>query len=250
MPKNYDHVSGDSNLGDESARDLSALSQHIGEWWGEGKVWHEIISEFVHVDVHEIPPSEARPYHTLITTGMSDRAMKAPDGSTETSYCELMLMLPPEWPLTAEAFEDDRNYWPVRHLKQTARFPHMVETWVWYGHTVGNGSDLEPVAPGLPFVGFALSIPMHCEQGARSRTIREGKTVHFFALIPLHEAELRYAWEHGTQALFEKLDAAEVDEVVDITRPCVITGKRGVANAEASKPSLLDRARKWFKGGN
>ncbi len=148
MPRNYDGPSGDPNLGDDSAADLTALEQHIGEWWGEGTVFHEIVSEYVHVDVHHCPPGPERPYHILVTTGMSDRAMITPEGCEDFSHCELLLALPPEWPLEQKAFENERNFWPIRHLKQTARFPHVVETWLWYSHTVGNGNELTPVAPG------------------------------------------------------------------------------------------------------
>lgn len=245
MPKNYDTPSGDPNLGDDSSQDLAALSQHIGEWWGEGVVFHEIVSEYVHVDVHTCPPTAERPYHVLVTTGMSDRAMAAPEGFAQHRHCELMLALPPTWPMDQDSFQEERNWWPLRHLKQTARFPHVYETWLWYSHTVGNGNDLTPVAPGVPFVGFALSIPTLCPDGARKSRIREGKEVHFFALIPLHEAEIKFAWEHGTAALFEKLDDAGVNELVDVTRPCVITG-RSVATDAPARATFTEQIKRWF----
>ena len=248
MPKNYDEPSGDPNLGSESAQDLAALSNHIGEWWGDGMVWHEIVSEYAHIDVHSIPPSDAHPYHVLITTGMSDRPMVRKEGATDCRHCELIISLPPDWPLDQKSFRNEKNYWPIRHLKQTARFPHVFTTWLWYGHTVGNGDDLTPVHPDIPFVGFALSTPLRCPEGARKLRIREGKEVHFFSLVPLYEAELKFAWEHGTSELFKRLDDAGVDEVVDITRPCVITGKRPLALPKMpSTPSLIQRLSRWWQ---
>jgi PAS domain-containing protein len=41
---------------------------------------------------------------------------------------ELLVCLPADWPVTEEAFEDERNYWPVRWLKQVARFVHEYKT--------------------------------------------------------------------------------------------------------------------------
>jgi hypothetical protein len=245
MPRHYDNVSGDPNLGDESARDLAALSQHIGEWFGEGMVWHEIVSEFVHLDVHAIPPSTDRPYYTLITTGMSDRPMPAPEGQEEHRHCELMMALPASWPMDEESFKDERNYWPIRHLKQTARFPHMVETWLWNGHTVGNGNDLTRVVPSAPFVGFALATPTLWPETARRKFIRKGKDVSFFALIPLYEAELKFAWENGIAALFEKLDAAGVTEIVQVTRACVIT--RRCPPVENVRRGWAQRLHNWLR---
>ena len=252
MPRNYDGPSGDPNLGDDSSADLVALSQHIGEWWGDGMVFHEIVSEYVHLDVYSCPPTAERPYHLLVTTGMSDRAMPAPEGYEERQYCELLLGLPSSWPLDQASFEDERHYWPVRHLKSTAKFPHIVETWLWFGHTVGNGNELTPVAPGVPFVGFALARPWLSPEGSHRRVIRAGKEVYFFALIPLYEAELNFARESGTLALFEKLEAAGVNEIVDITRPCVITGRRPprLSPPTPRAPSLRDRIRRWFGRGS
>lgn len=36
-------------------------------------VWHELVSDLVHLDVHVAEPTPARPYYTVVTSGMSDR---------------------------------------------------------------------------------------------------------------------------------------------------------------------------------
>ena len=51
------------------------VQRHLGPI---DKVWHEILSDTVHLDVHHLPPSPGRNYHTLVTTGMSDLPMNAP----------------------------------------------------------------------------------------------------------------------------------------------------------------------------
>jgi hypothetical protein len=247
MPRNYHHASGDPNLGDESAQDLASLSQHIGEWWGEGMVWHEIVSEYVHLDIHTIPPAKESPYHTLITTGMSDRAMHPPEGAESCGYCELLMALPATWPLDADAFKQEYYYWPLRHLKQTARFPHVVETWLWLNHTVGNGNDLDPVTAEAPFAGFMLATPKLSPAGAHQRSIRENKNVHFFALIPLYEAEIKFAWAHGSDDLRERLEAHGVTELIDVSRPCVITGRKPPGRRlKGRSKSIRDRFRSWW----
>src|SRR5262245_45453724 len=115
---------------------IELISDHIGRHYGKiAVVWHEIISDLVHVDVHWVQPTAERPYHTLVTSGMSDRPMTVPAGAEEHRYAELMLSLPADWPLSSEAFQDDSNYWPVRLLKMLARFPHEYDTWMCFGHT-------------------------------------------------------------------------------------------------------------------
>lgn len=165
MPRHYDNPEGDPDLGDESAHDLEILSNHISRWWGdEPEVFHEIVSEYVHIDLHIVPATTERPYHVVITSGMSDRAMTAKDGTNY--YCELLLALPPDWPIRKEDFNDERFWWPFRHLKQTARFPHVFKTCLWYGHTVSNEDPPQPFHETALYSGGILSIPTLCPKEA------------------------------------------------------------------------------------
>jgi len=60
---------------------IEQISDHVERHIGPiESVFHEIISDTVHVDVHFVPPTEARPWTTLVTSGMSDRPMAAPEG--------------------------------------------------------------------------------------------------------------------------------------------------------------------------
>ena len=92
------------------------IRTHIGK---VDVVWHELISDLVHIDVHHVPPSPERDFHTLITTGMSDHPMNVPLVAQDFQYAELMIYLPASWPcrfeLGAESeLSDERNYWPIR----------------------------------------------------------------------------------------------------------------------------------------
>lgn len=96
-------------IGDEE--NIEHISDHIQEHIGPIEmVFHEIISDVVHVDLHWVKPTRDKPYHTLVTSGMSDLPMTVPDGAENFRYAELMLSLPPEWPMTMDAFKDERNY--------------------------------------------------------------------------------------------------------------------------------------------
>ena len=220
MPQRYDDPRGDPGLGDESARDLAVLSNHINRWWGDvPEVFHEIVSEYVHIDLHIVPASSERPYHVAITTGMSDRPMT---GGGRDRYCELLLALPPDWPIRKSDFSDEKFWWSFRQLKQTARFPHVFKTCIWYGHTVSNGDPPQPFHETAPYCGGILSFPPLCRDEARSIHVREGKEVFFFAFLPLFERELRFAWEKGSEALFDELDRIGLTELIQTGRECAV----------------------------
>jgi hypothetical protein len=220
--KRYGPPIGNPELGRESTHDLRALDAHITKWWGEPEVFHEIASDYVHIDLYIVPAASDRPYQSVITTGMSDRPMTVPDDAQDCRYAELVLALPPDWPITQEQLSDERAWWPFRHLKQTARFPHVYETFLWYGHTVANEDPPQPYAPGVPFCAAILSFPVLCPQEAWRLKVRDDKEVTFLAFLPIYDSELHFAWERGSDALFERLDDADVCELVQPSRPSVV----------------------------
>ncbi len=127
--------------GDSIEKISAHIEKHIGEIT---HVFHEILSDQVHIDVHHIALTLARNYHTFVSSGMSDKAMSVPEGREEFRFAELMLALPADWPISDEAFKKENNYWPIRWLKILARLPHEYDTWLEYGHTVPNGDPAKP----------------------------------------------------------------------------------------------------------
>lgn len=67
-----------------------------------------------------IPPAVDRPFHVLVTSGMSDLAMTVPEGMEFFRRAELMIALPADWPIEGPRFEDEQGYWPIR-LAEDAR---------------------------------------------------------------------------------------------------------------------------------
>ena len=74
------------------------------------------------IDMHVMPPADDRPRATVITSGMSRWPMQ---GAPENyARAELVIALPPDWPLEHSAFEDERNWWPLRLLQNLSHLPH------------------------------------------------------------------------------------------------------------------------------
>ena len=58
---------------------VDRIARHIERCLGPVEsVFHELISDQVHLDVHWVKPTRGRPYHFLVTSGMSDRPMPVP----------------------------------------------------------------------------------------------------------------------------------------------------------------------------
>src|SRR5688572_10038263 len=192
-------------FGDED--NIAAIGAHIEKHVGPpDQVFHELVSDLVHVDVHMVAPSRRRNWYTLVTSGMSDRAMHVPEGAEELRYAELSIALPPTWKLDEESFKDETNYWPVRWLKMLARFPHEYETWLGEGHTIPTGDPPESYAPNTKLCCMMLASSALADEGFDSLELSD-RVVHFWSLIPLYKEEMNYKLKHGFEPLLEQLAA-------------------------------------------
>lgn len=211
--RNVEVAEGDEAL---DAAVTAHLTQHVGE---PGEVWHELVSPSAHIDVHTVPASADRPFHLLMTAGMSSRPMKTPPGAEGNEYAEIVLALPKDWPLTREAFAEERNYWPMRWLKQLARLPHEFDTWLWYGHTVPNGDPPRPFADDTQLCGFILIPPLGAPKGFDAFPHPRGGIIRVMQAFPLHREEMDLKLAKGTEALVNALDEQGIPFVLDKKRP-------------------------------
>jgi hypothetical protein len=198
---------------------IQLIERHIEKHLGEPElVFHEIISDLVHIDVHIIPPRPERNFYTLVTTGMSARAMKVPEGLEELSYAELLVSLPPDWPLRQEDFKDERNYWPVRTLKMFSRMPHEYDTWLGEAHTIPNGDPPEPYAPNTKLCCAMLAPPLLVPDEFRELTVTPEMSIHFYGIIPIYQEEIDLKLKRGAEALYDRFDRHKVSELLDVNR--------------------------------
>lgn len=63
--------------GEEFIQEISAhIEKHLGP---VETVFHEVVSDTVHIDVHIVKPTVKFPFVRLVTSGMSDLPMTTPD---------------------------------------------------------------------------------------------------------------------------------------------------------------------------
>ncbi|HPH65509.1 MAG TPA: suppressor of fused domain protein [Kofleriaceae bacterium] len=216
--KIYRHQETAASDGHVADADTDAIVAHLAAKIGKvDGVWHEIVSDKVHIDVHFIPPHGDDNVWTLFTTGMSARPMTTPPGFDGPQRGELILRLPADWPLTQEAFADEKNYWPVRWLKMLARLPHDYNTWLWPSHTIPNGDPAKPLSSVTKQNGMMI-VPATCLDDGDEIVTTSSGPVMLMGIMPLYPEEMQFKLEHGYDALIEKLVAADIDDVIAINR--------------------------------
>jgi hypothetical protein len=205
---------------------LDAVQGHVERHVGPiESVFHEIVSEGIHLDLLRVEPTDERQFHTVVTCGMSAKPMAVPEGAEDFRFAELVIGLPPGWPLGDEDLRDERNYWPLRLLKDLARLPHTYDTWLGIGHTVPNDDPPQPYAPGTELccalIGPALTGPDGFEVLDRP----EGP-INFYGVFAIHADEMELKLAKGADALGEQFDRARVSEVLEPDRPSALRRRK------------------------
>jgi hypothetical protein len=144
--------------------------------------------------------------------------MSPPPDFPNQTHAELVIQVPPDWPLSQEAFDDERNYWPIRLLKVLARHPHEYSTWVWKGHTIPNGNPMKPFAPSTKQCSSLVVLSVSSPADFDVLSAPDGRSIHFFNVVPLYRGEMKFKLKAGVEALLERFAEAAIDEVINPTR--------------------------------
>jgi hypothetical protein len=167
-------------------------------------------------DVLYVKPINSRPYHTLVTAGMSSVLMPAPPDANAPRRIELMMTLPEAWKLRADS-TDERVRWPISLLQSLSRWPREHEGWLGWGHTVPNGNPPQPLAPRTALCGVIVAPSLLVPVPFYELDI-DGERVAFYSAIPLYREELELQAREGMAALLELLLHNDINDVVDIKR--------------------------------
>lgn len=174
------------------------------------------------IDLLWLPPADKRPYHTLITNGLSDRPMDVPDDHQRTrrERAELMIMLPPDWRLSPQNLHSERGYWPIVWLSMLADFAQSKGNWISIGNLFPNGNPMTPIAD-TPFSGIAILPPfINYSQEFGIYHSKDGTRINIYCLMPLYAGEIELLNREGLEALLARFDANHItSEIADPKRP-------------------------------
>ena len=189
-----------------SEDEIDIIEKHIEHYYGNFEfVFHEKVSPDIHVDICLIPPSEECNWYTLVTMGMGAHLMNVPNQLKEDQLerAELVICLPEYWKLDKEHLKDEKWYWPIRLLKELARFPGENNTWLGWGHTVSYDG---PLSYTTELCASILINPPCGNIVGNTCTLPNGEEVNFYQIIPLYGDELEFKLKNGTQKLLDKMN--------------------------------------------
>jgi hypothetical protein len=191
--------------------DEARIMAHIERLHGPvAGVWHQIVSDRIHVDVEIAGPTAQSPYTLLVTSGMSARAQTVPRGRRQFRFAELCMLLPADWraPVAGQTPEP-QDYWPLELLQELARIPHDYGTWFGPGHSVPHGEPATPYLPGLELTGVVM-FPAKPADDKLSR-IPGRPRIEVLQIFPLSTFEMELKLDEGIEYLADALLANGID---------------------------------------
>jgi len=171
-------------------------------------------------DVLHVRPVNSRPYHTLVTAGMSRTEMQVPPDANAPHRLELMMTLPEGWNPS-----DEQSQWPIRLLQSLSKLPRERKGWLGWGHTVPNGDPPQPLAPQTELCGVIIAPSLLVPVAFYELSI-DGERVAFYAAIPLYREELELHAREGMAQLLERLLHKDINDVFYLKRKNVAKKKR------------------------
>ena len=171
-------------------------------------------------DVLHVRPVNSRPYHTLVTAGMSRAEMRVPPDANAPHRLELMMTLPEGWNPS-----DETSQWPIRVLQTLSKLPREREAWLGWGHTVPNGDPPQPLASQTELCGVIIAPSLLVPLAFYEIDI-DGERVAFYSAIPLYREELELHAREGMAELLERLLHKDINDVVYLKRKNVAKKKR------------------------
>ena len=200
--------------GQYSADIVAHIEKHIGRI---AQVFQDSGADGLGTLVHHVSATADRPFHTLVTSGMSDRPMAVPAQLDAPRHLELMMTLPKDWQLDEASVQNERWRWPITQLQRLARLPFESGTWLQWGHAVPNGDPPQPFAPDTGLCGVVIApsllVPVDFYE------LRAGQEIiTFYSAIPLYKEEIELQRKHGMAALLGKLLDHGIRDLIDTRR--------------------------------
>ena len=175
---------------------------------GEAKhVSHEVVPLIPHIDVMEYRrESKSGEVCVLVTSGMSNLAMKIPSGADAPRRVELIFY----------CTEPKPEY--IRTMHQLAHFPHDRNTWIGAFHTIPNGNPPAPLWDTAMNTIFLLPPLVKKDQNLESELVLDGDGVQFLWVVPLTEAECQLKLRKGASAILDLFQKNHHPHVFDPNR--------------------------------
>ena len=202
----------------EDEQVASYISRNFGTI---SKVYHELYSPDIHLDILIIPPTDKSDFYKLVTMGMGAYKMNVPEVLKEYDLerAELVAFLPSDWNMD---FNDKRYKWVISELKMIGRTAIFENGWVGFGHTFQNDEKGEvPLSKYTKYTSVLLinAITENYNEYYLDLKLPDKGQINFYQLYPLYKEELDYVKKNGVKKFSEIIPEDGLLPLINFDRP-------------------------------
>ena len=206
---------------EEKYKDIIELfDSHLDKFVDEDEVivFDDVESKNNHIDVYWIKPNmEYRPYSILVTCGMSRFPMNVPKEKEEKKLIEIAMLFPYDWDFSNIKSKPDSITWPIYHLQSLGKLPIINNSWIGFGHTIGCNEKKGDYFSGTKF-NSTIIFPSIKLPKSFTEIENGNNLITIYTAIPIYPEELKYKLDSGSNALVDKFNEFNVQEIVDMNR--------------------------------
>lgn len=158
-------------------------------------------------------------FNALVTNGMRYLPMNVPEYLKGNAYAELVMFIDKSFDISDEGFLKEENSWLLQSLRDLAMYPRMTNSYLGWGHAVGNGEERTPYYSGSDLCGMLIYPPV-VQEDMKFYTFKEReKTTYIYNVMPLYTEEIDFILKHSGDAYFDRIRELGISQVIKKNRP-------------------------------
>ncbi|MBU3803822.1 MAG: suppressor of fused domain protein, partial [Candidatus Cellulosilyticum pullistercoris] len=195
---------------------IAHLEKYLGDFEG---IYKQIVPTEIPIDILYFSGEK---HNAIVTNGMRAVTMSVPPELKGYEQVELMMFIDKSFDLSCEGMHTEENAWLIRLLTDLALYPSQINSYLGWGHIVGNGEELEAYNASAAYCGALIYPPMVQEDMTFYRYIEKDKNIFIYNVMPLFKDELRFIQEHSSDQFVNLMSEMGVSQVVKPKRLNVI----------------------------
>ena len=187
---------------------IAHLEKYLGEFEA---IYKQMIPTNPPIDILYFKGEKA---NALVTNGMRGLPMNVPPELKDYQNIELMMYVDKQFDLSSEGLAQSKNGWLTKLLAEMATYPGVTNSYLGWGHIVGNGDKLEPYDESIKYCGAMVYPSIHETDVNFSRYRENGVNVFLYNVMPLYKEELKFIQEHSSEQFVNLMASMGVNQMI------------------------------------
>ena len=194
---------------------MNHLERSLGEF---ENIYKQVIPTDPPIDILSF---QGERFNALVTNGMRYVPMNVPDYLKGNAYAELVMFVDKSFDLSDEGILKEENNWLLQSIRDLAMYPRLNNSYLCWGHIVGNGEERIPYYEGTSLCGMLVYPPV-VQDDMKFYTFKEGeKTTYIYNVMPLYTEEIDFILKHSGDAYFARIKELGISQIITKNRPNV-----------------------------